>query len=585
VAWAGTSSSTTTDEWIELYNPSGSPISLAGWKLLSDDGSPDVSLSGTISAGGYFLLGPNSAVFQDVTINQTWLTGSLNNNGETLFLLDPSGAQVDTANADGGSWPAGGSSPGYASMERLVITPTGELSSDWRTFAGTPFAHNRNGNLVNGTPGQSNWALTITPTVTPISTNTPTPTATLDCTSAFSSTPLSIVINEIAWAGTAASASDEWIELYNPGSVCILLDGWQLKADDGTPSINLSGPIPAGGYFLLERTDDNTVSDITADQIYSGELSNSPTGEKLRLLNPDNTQIDTANIDGGDWNAGSTTNYRSMERRAVGLIAVLDSPTAWVTNTGVVRNGKDANGNAINGTPKKKNWAATVTITPSPRPPTKTPTRVPTPNPLVTLNEFLPRAGFDWNQDGVVNVYDEFVEIMNLGPIDVSLNGWKLDDEANLGSNPYSIPNQTLKVGQRLVLYGSVTHILLDDSGDTVRLINSRGVIVDARTYPAVKIPDRSHCRIFEGNGNWYDDCIPTPGTKNSRSGLIPEAPAGSLLEPACPLPDGAPEAFRQAECHAFGADIWSRAFWDRWAALRELLVPDEASKWATYLE
>jgi multidrug efflux pump subunit AcrB len=27
---------------------------------------------------------------------------------------------------------------------------------------------------------------------------------------------LSVVINEVAWAGTAASSSDEWIELYNP---------------------------------------------------------------------------------------------------------------------------------------------------------------------------------------------------------------------------------------------------------------------------------------------------------------------------------------------------------------------------------
>jgi hypothetical protein len=174
---------------------------------------------------------------------------------------------------------------------------------------------------------------------------------------------------------------------------------------------------------------------------------------------------------------------------------------------------------------------------------------------------------------------------MNLGPIDVTLNGWKLDDEADLGSTPYAIPNQVLKVGQRLVLYGSVTHILLDDSGDTVRLINSRGIVVDARTYPAVKTPDRSHCRIFEGNGNWYDDCFPTPGTKNTRSGVLPEAPAGSLLEPACPLPDLSPEAFRQAECQAFGADIWSRAFWDNPGMRGELLVPDRASKWATYLE
>ena len=194
------------------------------------------------------------------------------------------------------------------------------------------------------------------------------------CISAPSSTPLSIVINEIAWAGTGASTSDEWIELYNPGSTCINLINWSLRADDDTPEIDLTGIILPGGYYLLERTDDTTVSDIIADQIFSGDIAND--SETLRLYNPDGGLVDTANSDGGTWPAGSTTSFRSMERRSpIGL----DSFTAWVTNTGVLRNGKDANGNPINGTPKAKNWAAVVTITPSPRPPTRTPPGSPHP--------------------------------------------------------------------------------------------------------------------------------------------------------------------------------------------------------------
>jgi len=79
----------------------------------------------------------------------------------------------------------------------------------------------------------------------------------------------SVLINEIAWAGTAASSNDEWIELYNPGEEEISLDGWHLTAADGTPDIALSGAIPAGGYFLLERSDDNTISNIPADETYT----------------------------------------------------------------------------------------------------------------------------------------------------------------------------------------------------------------------------------------------------------------------------------------------------------------------------
>jgi hypothetical protein len=156
-----------------------------------------------------------------------------------------------------------------------------------------------------------------------------------------------VVISEVAWMGTQASANDEWIELYNNTSQDISLAWWRLEAADGTPSIVLSGTIPAHGFFLLERTDDNTVSDIVADQIYTGALSNS--GESLILKDPAGNVIDTANGDGGPWPAGNDSDRTTMER--VDLLAP-DSDANWATNNGVSRNGLDAQGNPINGTPK-----------------------------------------------------------------------------------------------------------------------------------------------------------------------------------------------------------------------------------------
>jgi len=171
----------------------------------------------------------------------------------------------------------------------------------------------------------------------------------------------SVVINEIAWSGTAASANDEWIELYNTTSQDIDLTGWTLESTtDGTPSFTLDAAhcrnlvIPAQGFFLLERTDDNTVSDIPADCIYTGSLVNS--GESLALKDPSGTVIDTANGDGGAWPAGTTGSgsppYASMER--IDPLAP-DTDANWATNNGVDRNGLDANGNPINGTPKALN--------------------------------------------------------------------------------------------------------------------------------------------------------------------------------------------------------------------------------------
>lgn len=401
----------------------------------------------------------------------------------------------------------------------------------------------------------------------------PTPTSTSAPVSS-----LSVIINEIAWSGTNASANDEWMELHNTTSSAINLSGWRLRALDGEPNILLTGTIPARGYYLLERRE-NAVSDITADQIYSGALSD--TGERLYLYNASNFIVDYANTYRSTWLAGSLTGDRSMERRAV----VVDSLTAWVTNTGVVRNGKDANGDRINGTPKRQNWAYTVTLTPSPRP-TVYPTRTLPPQPRPVINEFLPRAGFDWNQDGKVDVFDEYIEVVNLGPVNVNLRGWRLDDRADGGSNPYTLPDMTLKPGERALFFGLQTNILLSDGGDTVRLLSPAGVIFDAQTYPVVKTADQPWCRLPDLRGSWYPDCFPTPNLPNERRGQLPSLPPGTGLEqPLCRLADTLPEEFVLAECYGFGEDMWNSSYWDRLGWKGDRPVLQNGSKWETFIE
>lgn len=128
-----------------------------------------------------------------------------------------------------------------------------------------------------------------------------------------------VVINEIAWMGTASSPSDEWIEIYNDGSQPIDLNGWTLSAIDGTPNINFSGAankiIPANGFFLLERTDDSAVSNITADLIFTGALSND--GENLILKNKDGDEINRVNTSAG-WPAGDNTTKETMQKTPAG---------------------------------------------------------------------------------------------------------------------------------------------------------------------------------------------------------------------------------------------------------------------------
>ncbi len=118
-----------------------------------------------------------------------------------------------------------------------------------------------------------------------------------------------VAINEISWMGTQADPNQEWLELYNNTEGNIELSGWELAVKDKF-EIELSGTIPRLGFALLENNE-NAVSDIAADLIYSGNLSDS--GETLLLYDEFGNLADSVNCSSG-WFAGEKTEKISMER-------------------------------------------------------------------------------------------------------------------------------------------------------------------------------------------------------------------------------------------------------------------------------
>src|SRR3989344_2364084 len=195
-------------------------------------------------------------------------------------------------------------------------------------------------------------------TATPIISTPPTPTA----TATLPQTPAKIVINEIAWAGTAAPSpvgpSDEWIELYNAGEEYVALDGWSIYEGDSTKIISLSGNIYPNGYYLIERINlkeqtDDAVSDITADVFGSfGGSGLKNTGEDIRLKNSAGEIVDRVNC-GAGWFAGEAKTYTTMER----INPLVDGSVGsnWGSNNGALTTGIDAKGWPIHGTPRFKN--------------------------------------------------------------------------------------------------------------------------------------------------------------------------------------------------------------------------------------
>jgi hypothetical protein len=116
------------------------------------------------------------------------------------------------------------------------------------------------------------------------------------------------------------------------------LTGWTLSSTDGNPSINLAGTIPAKGFYLLERTDDDTVFDVTADQIYLGagpsqNMITNGSSEKLELRDGSGYLIDSTPI-GETWVAGiasSEEGYKTMERVTPYMPG--DDPLFWRPTT------------------------------------------------------------------------------------------------------------------------------------------------------------------------------------------------------------------------------------------------------------
>ena len=221
-----------------------------------------------------------------------------------------------------------------------------------------------------------------------------------------------VIINEIAWAGTPASPSDEWIELRNLGTMPVDLSGWCLcwyqkggtvPDQDLWHRIELSGFIEASpidlsvrrwgrpeitfvkrkgddiswqvldmswwvagkdgfegrGYYLLERKHDGVVGNVIADLIYDIDpphvLDLPDAGAVMLLLNAASEVVDRANseyTDRAGWPAGNARTGATMERTDpfIGDIAA-----NWHTNQGVFAYGLDIAGNRLVATAGKPN--------------------------------------------------------------------------------------------------------------------------------------------------------------------------------------------------------------------------------------
>ncbi len=322
--------STTTNKATTTYSYSSSTEYLVGLRVIDNEG-----------------------------VTSSLATSSLKVKEPSFLEVEPTSLELEIEEGD------------FLEEQSLIITNKGEENKDW--VLSTDYSSTSTGDWIKFNSNTGTIELNSSSTVKFNLDNSLTPgehsaTATLDIAEEIFNIPiritvielpeptLSVVINEISWAGTKADANDEWIELYNNTNEEVNLSDWKIKSGDGAPNIDLSGIIPANGYFLLERTDDQVVSDIEASQIYTGSLGNE--GERLKLVNASSTLIDIVDCSDG-WFGGRNRKMNdewiriSMER--VNPTVSGNDDSNWITNDGFKISGKDKEGNYIIGTPGQEN--------------------------------------------------------------------------------------------------------------------------------------------------------------------------------------------------------------------------------------
>jgi hypothetical protein len=151
-------------------------------------------------------------------------------------------------------------------------------------------------------------------------------------------------------------------------------------------------------------------------------------------------------------------------------------------------------------------------------PPTPTSTPTPVAGDLngVRLSEVLavPQAA-NGNGDGAATSRDEWIELYNSTSRALDLGGWLLDT-GTAGNKLYRIPAVTIRPRAFFALYRSDVGLSLDDGGGQVRLLDPKGQLVDAVTYPGLP-PDASYS--LGPDGAWHADWPPSPGRENLRPG------------------------------------------------------------------
>ncbi|MCR4313921.1 MAG: lamin tail domain-containing protein [Candidatus Uhrbacteria bacterium] len=329
------------------------------------------------------------------------------------------------------------------------------------------------------------------------------------------STP-TIVISEIAWAGSSISSSDEWIELVNLSDDSIDLSGWILT---GAGSSDSDFVLPEGAvvashstYLMAnyEHTHENSALESAPDFITS-TLSLSNSGFNLSLYDTGNALIDVAGGTGAPFAGGSGGTGDSPDGRYTSMVRVdglgdgsleeswADADTASGFKAGV----EDL------GTPGVAVFTAIATE------PEVIQEEVADESVHVLINEFV----VDPNEGE-----DEWIELVNVSTESIDLTGWTLEDS----TGKQTVLEDTIGASEYLLVTAPLGK--LNNDTDSILLKDATGMLVDSLEYGTEELsaPKDGAALARGASGSFELTYATTPGEANV---IDPEKPEVEVVE------------------------------------------------------
>ncbi len=447
-------------EWVELYNAGEESALLDGFTLYDGVGKI-ATVTGTILASDFKVVYLSSS--------------KLNQSGDSITLKNSEEELIDVViyGDEDGNAPI----PGKAhSMAR--VSDGEDVDTDHFDFAYT----------ITPTPGSPNNITSKEIVSSPSQTGRNNSNVTTLETPKPTFAEGSILINE--FVSIPSDNKTEFVELLNTTSLSISLDGWFFQ-EGSLAKTMLTGTIASGQFFVIEKP--------------KGSLNNS--GDLLILSDPSGKEIDRVVY--GEWNGEDVAAKAPV--KGTSLMRVLDKDSGnYAEDFVITETITRGSGNVF--TPKEESGSR----------PTPT-TTISTSSTIVEdvgfgiienrySPEFIPAIVEILPNPVGSDTQNEYVELFNPHDRDIYLAGLLLDDGEG-GSKPYQFPEDTvLTKGEYRAFYSKDTKLSLTNSGESVRIVDSEGLVL----YEIEYVSSKEGKSYTYGGNMWFWTLELTPNKPNS---------------------------------------------------------------------